>query len=129
METNAARMKKTRDDLYRGLKNGWPGIRRNGHAEKVLPNTLSVSFEGLDANRILEEIGLHVAASAGAACHSDIVEISHVLAAMGLTESRARGALRFSTGKNTTDDEIVLAVREVLAAVEKLAEEKEASGK
>jgi cysteine desulfurase len=78
-------------------------LRRNGHPEKVLPNTLSLSFKGLEANRILEEIGLEIAASAGAACHSDLVEISHVLLAMGLPKHWAKGTIRFSTGKITSD--------------------------
>ncbi len=124
-EINSAHMKKNRDALLKGLQKAWSDLRRNGHPEKVLPNTLSVSFKGFEANRILEEIGLEIAASAGAACHSDLVEISHVLLAMGLPKDWAKGTIRFSTGKITRGDDIETAVRVTLEALKKLAREKE----
>jgi len=125
LKINSALMKKNRDALLKGLQKAWPDLRRNGHPEKVLPNTLSVSFKGFEANRILEEIGLEIAASAGAACHSDLVEISHVLLAMGLPKDWAKGTIRFSTGKITSGDDIETAVRVTLEALKKLAREKE----
>jgi len=125
LKTNSALMKKNRDALLKGLQKAWPDLRRNGHPEKVLPNTLSVSFKGFEANRILEEIGLEIAASAGAACHSDLVEISHVLLAMGLPKNWAKGTIRFSTGKITRGDDIETAVRVTPEALKKLAREKE----
>ena len=125
LEINSALMKKSRDALLEGLEKGWVLLRRNGHAEKMLPNTLSISFKGQEANRILEEIGLEIAASAGAACHSDMVKISHVLLAMGIPENWAKGTIRFSTGKTTTDKDIETAVRVTLKALKKLAGEKE----
>jgi cysteine desulfurase len=120
-DINSARMKKTRDALFQGLQKGWSGLQRNGHPDKVLPNTLSVSFKGLEANRILEEIGLEIAASAGAACHSDLVKISHVLLAMGISQHWAKGTIRFSTGKSTSDAAIETAVRVILKALNTLA--------
>ncbi|MBW2178591.1 MAG: cysteine desulfurase [Deltaproteobacteria bacterium] len=84
LEKNMAHMKFLRDRLHQGLLGRLADIRLNGHPEQRLPNTLSLSFKDLEANRILEEIGLEVAASAGAACHADTVELSHVLIAMGL---------------------------------------------
>jgi cysteine desulfurase len=97
-------------------------VRRNGHPVKCLPNTLSVSFKGLEANRILEEIGLEVAASAGAACHADTVAVSHVLEAMALPLEWAKGTLRFSLGRMTSAAEIERAAAVVTAAVVKLRE-------
>lgn len=127
LDSNSIRMKKTRDDLFKGLQKSWSNLKRNGHPEKVLPNTLSVSFKGFEANRILEEIGLEIAASAGAACHSDLVEISHVLSAIRLPEIWAKGTIRFSTGKTTRDGDIESAVRVTLEALETLAGQKENS--
>jgi len=92
----------------------------NGHPEKRLPNTLSISFKNIEANRILEEIGLEIAASAGAACHSDTVILSHVLEAMGAPVEWAKGTLRFSTGRMTTSDEIEKAAGVVVNAVKSL---------
>ncbi len=120
LEQGRARMKFLRDRLHEGLLGRVRDIRMNGHAEQRLPNTLSLSFKGLEAGRLLEEIGLEVAASAGAACHSDSVAISHVLSAMGVPLEWARGTLRFSVGRMTTEAEIDRAVRVVAGAVEKL---------
>jgi cysteine desulfurase len=113
-------MKMLRDRLQDGLFRELEQVRTNGHPEKRLPNTLSISFKGIEANRILEEIGLEVAASAGAACHSDTVEISHVLQAMNIPVEWAKGTLRFSVGRMTTVEQIDKSVQVVVRAVKKL---------
>ncbi|MBA3030303.1 MAG: cysteine desulfurase [Desulfobacteraceae bacterium] len=106
--------------LYQGLLHHEIDMRLNGHPELRLPNTLSLSFKGLEANRILEEIGLDVAASAGAACHSDTIEISHVLKAMNVPVEWAKGTIRFTTGMMTTEDEIHRTIVIVAQALKKL---------
>ena len=116
-------LKAMRDRLHTGLADGLADIRLNGHPEKRLPNTLSLSFKGLEANRILEEIGLEVAASAGAACHSDTVTLSHVLEAMRVPLEWAKGTVRFSTGRMTTSEQIARAVDVVIKAVQRLRKE------
>ena len=113
-------MKRLRDRLNEGLARDLEEIRLNGHPDKRLPNTLSMSFKELEANRILEEIGLKVAASAGAACHSDRVVLSHVLEALNVPLEWAKGTIRFSVGKMTTIEEIDEAVKVVTGAVKKL---------
>ncbi len=113
-------MKMLRDRLHDGLFCELGRIKPNGHPDKRLPNTLSLSFKGLEANRILEEIGLKVAASAGAACHSDTVEISHVLQAMNIPLDWAKGTLRFSVGRMTTVEQIDKAIQVIVHAVKKL---------
>jgi cysteine desulfurase len=110
-------MKSMRDRLHEGLLGRIAGIRLNGHLQHRLPNTLSISFRGLEANRILEDIGLEVAASAGAACHADSVKISHVLEAMGIPLEWAKGTLRLSVGRMTTEAEIDKTIRVVTEAV------------
>ena len=112
-------MKKMRDRLEDGLKKRFPDIRINGHPEKRLPNTLSVSFQGLEANTILSELE-KVAASAGAACHSDHVDISIVLEAMRVPLEYAMGTIRLSAGRFTTAEEIDQAIDEIAQVVEKL---------
>jgi cysteine desulfurase len=120
LEQNMQHMQYLRDRLHSGLSRRLEDIRLNGHMRERLPNTLSISFKELEANRILEEIGLEIAASAGAACHSDTVEISHVLEAMGVPLEWAKGTLRFSTGRMTTAEDIDKTVQVVADAVEKL---------
>jgi cysteine desulfurase len=120
LDRNLAHMLDMRDELHEGLSAKITDLKLNGHPEKRLPNTLSVSFKGLEADRILEEIGLDVAASAGAACHSDTVVISHVPEAMHVPQEWAKGTLRFSTGRMTTRDEILRAVESVSDATARL---------
>lgn len=120
LKKTMAHMKRLRERLHDGITAKIDQVRLNGHPDLRLPNTLSLSFYGLEANRILEEVGLEVAASAGAACHSDTVEISHVLIAMNIPEDWAKGTVRFSIGKMTTEAEIDRAVQVVVEAVKKL---------
>jgi selenium donor protein len=84
-----------------------------------LPNTLNISFPGVDAGVLLSEL-TEIAASAGAACHADKVEISHVLKALKVPEEVAMGTIRFSTGKNTTTQEIQDAVSFITSRVKTL---------
>jgi cysteine desulfurase len=120
LDRNKTHMQTMRERLYVGIKKGCERVRLNGHPEKRLPNTLSLSFHGLEADRILEKISVAVAASAGAACHSDTVEVSHVLKAMDVPIDWAKGTLRLTTGRMTTQAEIDSAVQIICAAVEKL---------
>lgn len=120
LTTNMAHMRAMRDRLHRGITDGLSGVRLNGHPEQRLPNTVSLAFQDLEANRILEEIGLEVAASAGAACHADTITLSHVLEAMRVPMAWAKGTLRFSVGRMTTSEQIDRAVSAVTKAVRKL---------
>jgi len=120
LEKDMGRMKFLRDRLHEGLLGRIFDIRLNGHLQHRLPNTLNISFKDLEANRILEDIDLEVAASAGAACHADSVEISHVLRAMKIPLEWAKGTLRFSVGRMTTEAEIDKTIRVVADAVNKL---------
>ena len=85
--------------------------------QNALPNTLSFSFYDVRANDLLERIGLSVAASAGAACHSDSIELSHVLKAMGVEENPGMGTIRFSTGRMTTEEQIDIAADSIWEAL------------
>ena len=109
-------MREMRDRLEARLLESGADIKINGHPEKRLPNTSSISFRGLEADRILVALPT-VAASAGAACHSDQVEVSHVLAAMKVPMEYAMGTIRFSVGRFTTAEEIDRAVVEVCEVV------------
>ena len=108
-EKNTANMKQMRDKLQELIFRDIPNVKLNGHPKKRLPNTLSLGFKDIQANDLLMEM-LDVAASPGAACHSDVTEISSVLKAMKVPEEYALGTIRFSTGKETTSQEVEEAV-------------------
>lgn len=95
-------------------------MRINARNVERLPNTTSVSFLGIDAAVILAEISQRIAASAGAACHADMVDMSPVLMAIGLPEEWAMGTIRLSAGRETTAEEIDEAVQVIADTVERL---------
>lgn len=95
-----------RDRFWAALKDAFgDGVVLNGHTGHRLPNTLNVSFVGRMGAEILAAMP-EVAASTGSACHSGQVELSPVLAAMGIAPQVGMGAIRFSLGRTTTADEI-----------------------
>ena len=120
LEKNMTHMQQMSDRLYEGIKAGCDQVKLNGHPQNRLPNTLSISFLDLEANRILDTIGTEVAASAGAACHSDMVKISDVLKAMHVPLEWAKGTLRLTTGRMTTTADIDKAVEVICRAVNNL---------
>jgi cysteine desulfurase NifS len=124
LEKNMVHMQKMRDLLYQGLRHELDEVKLNGDPERRLPNTLSVSFKDLEANTLLAGIE-SVAASAGAACHSDSVKISSVLEAMQVPREYAMGTIRFSTGKMTTAEEVELAVAAFVKAARRLLAERQ----
>jgi cysteine desulfurase len=104
-----------RNDLHRRLAEAVPGLVFNGHLEQRLPNTLHVSFPGVSGRDLLAAAS-GVAASVGSACHSDTDAVSGVLAAMGCSAARARGAVRLSVGFPTSTREIELAATSLIDA-------------
>lgn len=116
---NTSQMRLTRNLLFERLKESLPQIKLNGHPELRLPNTLSIGFPNMEANTLLDELQ-GIAASAGAACHADQVDVSPVLTAMKVPMAYAMGTIRFSTGKNTTPEQVEKAARIVIEAVKRM---------
>lgn len=84
-----------------------PGVTRRGHASQRLSNTLSVTVNFSDSLAILANLDLEgVCASSGSACSSGALEPSHVLQAMGVSESECRALVRFSLGRETAAEEV-----------------------
>ena len=100
------RMQRLRDRLWTQLRQALAErIARNGDTERCLPNTLNASFVGMIGSELLAALA-QIAASTGSACHDGRVSISPVLAAMGVEPRVASGAVRFSLGRGSTQDEI-----------------------
>jgi cysteine desulfurase len=86
------------------------GTEVTGHPTERLPGLLSIIARGTDGTSVALSLDLEgVAVSVGSACTTGSTEPSHVLAAMGYPPDEARGALRMSLGRTTTDDEIEMA--------------------
>lgn len=108
-----------REQLWAGILDACPSTVRNGDPALSLDNTLNVSFPGMDGEALLIGLDLEgVCASSGSACMVGSIQPSHVLLAMGIPPETAMATVRFSLGKQTTEDDIlhaIGAVRNVVA--------------
>lgn len=105
-EQENARLITLRDKLIDGML-AFPNVRLTGHPSQRMPNSASFTLSGVEGESMLLNLDLvGIAASSGSACTSGDIEPSHVLTAMGVTASDARGALRLTLGHSTTDDDI-----------------------
>ncbi|UCH83304.1 MAG: cysteine desulfurase NifS [Candidatus Latescibacterota bacterium] len=115
-------MRRLRDKLEETALSSISTAVRNGAAEHRLPNTSNLSFEGLEGEAILlmmDEAG--ICASSGSACSTGALEPSHVLSAMGVPASLARGSVRFSLSRYTTEAEIDAVINELPRIVKRLS--------
>lgn len=102
-----ARLGALRARLRDGILASVPKAKVNGHPEAVLPNTLNVSFPGAEGEAILLSLDLDgIRVSTGSACASGSLDPSHVLLATGVGPELAHGSIRFSLGRDTTEDEV-----------------------
>jgi len=110
-----------RNRLRDGFIAAIPDIRINGHRDKVLPNTLDVSFPGAEGEAILLMLDIAgVSVSTGSACASGSLEPSHVLMATGVGPELAHGSIRFSLGRFSTEEEIDYILKEMPAVIKRL---------
>ena len=110
--------------LEQGLQQALPDTRVFGAAAPRLPNTLCVSFAGLDAERALARLErAGVIASSGAACSAGGTQPSHVLLAMGFEATVARSGVRFSLGRDTSVQDIERAIAAAVRAIGPLLQE------
>ena len=94
----------------------------SGSAPRV-PNTTNIYFDCIEGEALVIALDLKgIAVSTGAACSSGAIEPSHVLVAMGLSGDRARASIRFSLGKQNTDEDVELLLRTLPATVARLRE-------
>ena len=84
-----------------------PGVTVHGRGTPRLPNTSSLSFEGIEGEALAINLDLlGIAVSTGSACHSTSPEPSRILAAMGIPAALNRATIRVSLGKGTTAAEV-----------------------
>jgi len=115
------RLAALRDRLERELLRRIPHAGVNGHNAPRVPNTTNLYFDFLEGEAMVIALDLKgMAVSSGAACSSGSVEPSHVLTAIGLDAERARSSIRFSLGRQNTDEQIDVLIEAVEASVEHL---------
>jgi cysteine desulfurase len=115
------RVRALRDRLEKTILDRIPKASRNGAREPRLPNTTNIAFAGVEAEAVLmmlDQAG--ICASSGSACTSGSIYPSHVLTAMGVPPSRARGCVRFSLGIYNTEEEVDYLLEHLPPIIEKL---------
>ena len=112
-----------RDELERRILERVLHAGVNGDREHRTPNTTNLYFDFVEGEPLVISMDLKgIACSTGAACSSGAVEPSHVLTAIGLSAERARASLRFSLGRNTTQEDIDYVTETIPNVVEHLRE-------
>jgi len=107
IDRESKRLTSLRDKLIQGLFERIPEIHLNGHPTQRLPNNVNVIIGFVEGESMAIGLDMEgIAASTGSACTSHDLEPSHVLLALGLPGVLARGSLRFSLGRETTEEEI-----------------------
>lgn len=119
----AGQMSALRDRMEQVICAAVPGTQVNCCAVSRVPNTSNLLFDGIEGEGFVIAMDLKgISVSTGAACSSGAIEPSHVLTAMGLTGEEARGSIRFSLGKQNTEEEVEYVLARVPEVVEKLRE-------
>lgn len=112
-----------RDRLQQGILAQIDEAVVNGEGIARVPNTTNVRFDHIEGEALVIALDLKgLAVSTGAACSSGAIEPSHVLIAMGLRSDQARASIRFSLGKQTTEEDIDFALALVPGTVARLRE-------
>jgi len=110
-----------RDRLTEDVLARIPGSAPNGAEAERTPNTVNLSFQGVEGETLIIALDLKgCAVSTGAACSSGTVEPSHVLIAMGLSPQQVQGSIRVSLGRYTTAEEIAYFVDVLESVVESI---------
>jgi cysteine desulfurase len=119
-DRQSSKMAAMRDRLERELLNIEATGLNSENAPRV-PNTTNIYFDGIDGEALVIALDLKgLAVSTGAACSSGAIEPSHVLTAMGLRPDRAKASLRFSLGKQNTEEDVDFALALIPETVKRL---------
>ncbi len=118
-EAEGTRQRKLLEQAQATLTEQLDGVLLNGPASARLPNTLNVSFTGVDGEALLLGIS-ELAVASGSACTSADISPSYVLQAIGRSEALARASLRLSIGRMTTAEEVAYATRRIIETVQRL---------
>ncbi len=121
MEEEVSRIRQLRDKLKEGILERIPDIHINGHPTDCLPGTLNVSFPGAEGEAILLYLDMEgIEVSTGSACASGSLEPSHVLLATGVGAELAHGSIRFSLGRENTEEDVEYVLEKLPPIIQKI---------
>ncbi len=121
MKDENALLRDLRDRFHKRITEAITRVFLNGHPEQRLAGHLNLSFQGIEGEALLLSLDLKgVAASSGSACTSGSIDPSHVLSAMGITPELAQASIRFSLGKDNTEEDVEYTVSILPEIVQRL---------
>jgi cysteine desulfurase len=123
LQSTSKQMEVLRDRLQEGALATVPDAGINGSTAHRLPNSLNMAFNDLDGERMMFALDQEgIAVSTGSACTAGSLDPSHVLLAMGQSHEHASSAIRFSLGRDNTEEEIDRVISLLPGLVEQLHE-------
>ncbi len=123
LDKETIRITALRDKLIRGILDNIEGTRLNGHPAQRLSNNVHVSIDYVEGESLLLYLDMEgIACSTGSACSSASLEPSHVLTATGVSPDTAYGALRFTLGRDTTEEDVNYVIETLPGIVKRLRE-------
>ncbi len=123
LETEQKKLWHLRELLRKGIEERIPNVVVNGNQENCLPGTLDVSFPHAEGESILLYLDLAgIMVSTGSACASGSLEPSYVLLASGVDIELAHGSIRFSFGRNNTEEDVAYVLEKLPPIIKRLRE-------
>lgn len=121
LSETAIHLKELRDKFEDGVAEKISDVTFNGNREKRLPHISNISFRYIEGEGLLINLDMQgIAVSTGSACSSGSLEPSPVIRALGRNDELARGAIRFSFGKNNSTEDIEYVLEILPKAVDNL---------
>lgn len=118
-KTENPRLETLRNKLFKGICDVFPDTILNGSLESRLPNNLNICFPNIEGEALVMSLS-DIACSTGSACTRTAFKPSHVISALGVNDELARSAVRFSLGRFTSEEEINIALEQIINGVERL---------
>lgn len=121
LSSESERLRAMRDNLESRVGEAIDGIEFNGDRDSRLPNISNISFHSIEGEGLLINLDMQgIAVSTGSACSSGTLEPSPVIRAIGRDDALARGAIRFSLGRNNTNEDIDRLLEVLPSSIENL---------
>lgn len=114
------RLEKLRQTFLDDLLQHVPDATLNGSLHHRLPGNLNLRLPGIENRALIQLVAQSISISAGSACTTTEVTPSHVLLALGKSETEAHESIRLSFGRMTTEDDVVHAAAVIVKAVRQL---------
>ncbi len=120
-EENFKKVQQLRNFLVKEIKKRIPEIELNGDLKNLSPSHANIIFKGVEGEAILLDLDFeNIFVSTGSACASGNLKASYVILAMGISEEKAHGAIRFTLGKENTKEEIQKVVKTLPTIIKRL---------